>query len=55
MSIAAIIGIALGVGVIAADRFIYRIPDWLAVILFAAAVLLIIAGMIASRNAGLIK
>jgi len=54
MSILTMIGIGLGVIVIATDRFIHRLPHWLAIALFSAAWILIIAGMIASR-AGLIK
>ena len=55
MSILTMIGIGLGAGVIVINRFIHKLPQWLAITLFSAAWVLIIAGMIASRNAGLIK
>ncbi len=55
MSILTIIGIGLAAGVVVTDRFIHKLPQWLAIALFSAAWVMIIAGMIASRNAGLIK
>ncbi|MBO4299306.1 MAG: hypothetical protein J5998_10940 [Clostridia bacterium] len=55
MPILTAIGIALGAGTIVTDRFIHKIPNWLAIVLYSAAVALILAGMIAARNAGLIK
>ena len=36
-------GIVLGGGTIVTDRFIHKLPQWLAIILFTAAVVLIIA------------
>ena len=45
-------GIVLGAGTIVTDRFIHKLPQWLAIILFTAAVVLIIAGMIIQRKAG---
>ena len=45
-------GIILGAGTIVTDRFIHKLPQWLAVILFVAAWVLIIAGMIIQRKAG---
>ena len=38
------IGLALGAGVIATDRFIHLLPDWLTKVLFVIAWVLIIAG-----------
>ncbi len=43
-------GIALGAGTIVTDRFIHKIPNWLAIVLYGAAVALIIAGAILTRN-----
>ena len=45
-----IIGIALAAGTIAVDHLVYVLPHWLAVVLFSAAVIMIIAGMIKSRR-----
>ena len=50
MHILTMIGIALGVLVIVTDRFIHKVPNWLAIALFSAAVILIVAGMIVSRT-----
>ena len=50
MSILTMIGIGLGAIVIVTDRFIRKIPQWLAIALFSTAVILIIAGMIVSRT-----
>ena len=46
------IGIVLGGGTVAFDRLVHKIPQGLAVVLFSAAVILIIAGMIVTRAAG---
>ena len=51
MSILMIIGVLLGVGTIVTDRHIHKIPNKIAIALFSAAVILIIAGMIVSRTA----
>lgn len=50
MNILIILAFVLGGGTIAVDRF-RRLPHWLAVVLFTAAVILFVAGMIVSRNA----
>ena len=50
MHLLTMIGIALGVLVIVTDRFIHKVPNWLAIALFSAAVILIVAGMIVSRT-----
>lgn len=47
----AAVGIALGAGVVIADRVFHKLPDWLARVLFVAALALIIAGMIVTRDA----
>ena len=47
-----IAGIVLGGGTIVTDHFIHKLPQWLAIILFSAAVVLIIAGTIIQRKAG---
>ena len=39
------LGLALGAGVIATDRFLHLLPDWLAIVLFVIAWVLIIAGI----------
>ena len=51
MNIWIMIGIALGVGTTVTDRFIRRIPSKPAVLLYIAAVILIVAGFIAGRSA----
>ena len=43
-------GLALGGGTIAYDHLVQELPHWLAVILFTAAVIMILAGMILSRK-----
>ena len=45
MSILTMIGIGLGVIVVVTDRFIHKVPHWLAIALFSAALALIIAGI----------
>ena len=49
MNIWIIIGIVLGAGVILTNRFICQLPNWLAIILYTIAVILILVGMIISR------
>ena len=44
------VGLAVGLGTMAFDRLIHKIPSIPAVILYAAAVVMIIGGMLASRN-----
>jgi hypothetical protein len=51
MNTLCIIGIVLGAAVIVTDRYFYKLPNWLAIVLFTAAWVLIIAGMLMSRNA----
>ena len=41
-----IIGVVLGGGTIVVDRYLYKLPNWLAIVLYAIAVIMIIAGMI---------
>ncbi len=50
MNILTTIGIVLGAGTIVTDRFIHKLPNWLAIVLFVAAWVLIIAGMIVARQ-----
>ncbi len=50
MNILIMIGIFLGAGVIITDRYIFPLPQWLAVVLYSIAVIAIIAGMIQSRK-----
>ncbi len=52
MNIMIIIGLAIGAVTVLVDRYFYRMPDWLAIVLYAIAVILIIAGMIITRKAG---
>ena len=49
MNILIIIGVLLAGGTIAFDHLIHELPHWLAVVLYTAAVIMIIAGMIKSR------
>jgi hypothetical protein len=49
MNILIIIGVFLAGGTIAFDHLIHELPHWLAVVLYTAAVIMIIAGMIKSR------
>lgn len=51
MNIMIIIGLVLGAGTIVTDRFIRKIPNRLAIVLYAAAAILIITGMITGRTA----
>ena len=50
MNCLTMIGFILAGGVIATDHLIYRLPHWLAVILYTAAVVLFIAGMIVRKR-----
>ncbi len=43
-------GFILAGGVIATDHLIYRLPHWLAVILYTAAIVLFVTGMIVSKR-----
>ena len=51
MNILTMIGILLGASVIVTDRHIHPLPQWLAIVLYTAAVALTIAGMLIQRNA----
>ena len=50
MNILIIIGIVLGGGTIAVDRFLYQLPNWLTITLFSVACIMIFAGMITTRT-----
>lgn len=50
MNVMAIIGIAIGGATTVIDRLLCRLPNRLAVVLYALADFLIIAGMIISRQ-----
>lgn len=50
MNVFIIIGIILGASVIVTDRYIHHLPNWLAIVLYTLAVVLIITGMIVSRT-----
>ena len=47
-----LIAFVLGGGTIAADHLIRKLPHWLAIVLYSAAVILFVIGMIVSRKAG---
>lgn len=47
-----IIAFVLGGGTITVDRMIHKLPHWLAIVLYTAAVILFVIGMIVSRKAG---
>ncbi len=47
-----ITGLAIGTITMLVDRFIVRIPSKLAVVIYLVAVVLMFAGMIASKNNG---
>lgn len=51
MNILIIIGIVLGGGTIITDRYINPMPNWLAIVLYTIAVILILVGMIVSKHA----
>ncbi len=50
MNILIIIGFVLAGGTIAFDHLIHELPQWLAVVLYSAAVILFVLGMIISRK-----
>lgn len=45
-----VIGFLLGGGTIAFDRLIHKVPDLLAIVLYCAAIILIILGMLSIRK-----
>ena len=45
-----IIGIVLGGATIVVDRCFHKLPDWLAIVLFTIACIMIIAGMVITRK-----
>ena len=45
-----VIGIVLGGGTIVVDRYFLKLPNGLAILLFAASIVLIIAGTIITRK-----
>lgn len=44
-----IAGLVLGAGVIVTDKFLHILPDWLSIVLFIAAWVLIITGIFKER------
>ena len=50
MNILIIIGFVLAGGTIAFDHIIHELPRWLAILLYSAAVILFVLGMIISRK-----
>ena len=50
MNVFIIIGIIMGASVIVTDRYIHHLPNWLAIVLYTLAVVLVITGMIVSRT-----
>ena len=50
MNVFIIIGIILGASVIVTDRYIHHLPNWLAIVLYTIAVIIIIVGMIVSKT-----
>ena len=50
MNILIIIGLVLAGGTIAFDHLIHELPQWLAIVLYSAAVILFVLGMIISRK-----
>ena len=50
MNVFIIIGIILGASVIVTDRYIHHLPNWLAIVLYTLAVVLVITGVIVSRT-----
>lgn len=50
MNILIIIGLVLAGGTIAFDHLIHELPQWLAFLLYSAAVILFVLGMIMSRK-----
>lgn len=45
-----IIGIVLGGATIVVDRYFHKLPDWLAIVLFTIACIMIIVGMVITRE-----
>ncbi|MBR3099833.1 MAG: hypothetical protein IKH18_09780 [Clostridia bacterium] len=52
MNTVTLIAFILGAGTIAFDHLVHKLPHWLAVVLYSAAVVLFIIGMIAARKTG---
>ena len=52
MNILVIIALVLAGGIIATDHLIHKLPNWLAIVLYTAAVVLFIVGMLNGRSAG---
>ena len=52
MNMMILIGIVLGGGTVAFDHLVRKLPHWLAVMLLSTAMILILAGMIVNRKAG---
>ena len=52
MNVYLIIAFVLGAGTIAADHLTRKLPQWLAIALYTAAVALFVTGMIVTRKAG---
>ncbi len=50
MNVIIVMGIVLGASVIVTDRHIHSLPNWLAIVLYTIAVILVIAGMIVART-----
>ena len=50
MNIFIIIAFILGGGVIAFDKLVHELPQWLAICLYSGAVVLFIVGMIVSKK-----
>ncbi|MBQ3159689.1 MAG: hypothetical protein IJR78_02845 [Clostridia bacterium] len=50
MNIFIIIAFILGGGVIAFDKLVHELPQWLAIVLYSGAVVLFIVGMIVSKK-----
>ena len=49
MNVLIIVGFLLAGGVIIADRFLKPIPEWVAIVLYAIAGILILTGMVISK------
>ena len=52
MNILLILAFVLAGGTILVDHQVRKLPSWLAVVLYTAAVMLFVIGIIVSRNAG---
>ena len=44
-----VVGIILGACILFVDRYIVKVPNWLAIVLYIVAVFLIVVGMIVTR------